>query len=410
MSNETTEPQVLANVLVTGDVRKLVTIRKIASIDPIEGADAIVCATIDGWKVVVKKDEFVPGDECVFFEIDAFLPDTDARWNFLPNKKTDEKGVVRSRLKTVKLRGQISQGLALKLNMFPEIITLAQDLSDEERYDVGFEQFLNVTKYESPAERSANGGAGSANAAGDFPHYVPKTDANRLQNVYGKYSTNFADVEFRPTLKLDGSSTTVIFVNDEKYYPEKLDNVSMAWNEELQEMVEVSRTPYPFRDENGAVLLCSRNLMLKHSTDSAFWKSVHNSQVHVNLRAYCEKYNRQLAVQGETLGPAIQSNREAFNDYEFYAFHIWDIDKQEYVDDAEFYEICEMMQINTAPAFPIEKIFQKYDSLQDFLTASEIKSINHPIAEGIVYKSVTKVNGQTVMFKVINNKYLLSEK
>src|SRR5574343_76582 len=103
-------------------MRKLVTIRTIDDIRAIEGADAIVCARIGGWDVVVKKDEFKIGDLCVYFEIDSFLPETDFRYQFLMKNKITWNGHFGARLKTIKLRGQISQGLALPCKDFPEVM------------------------------------------------------------------------------------------------------------------------------------------------------------------------------------------------------------------------------------------------------------------------------------------------
>ena len=65
---------------VTGNKRKLVTIRTIDGLEPIEGADVIEVAVIGGWKLVVKRGEFKVGDQCVYFEIDSFLPDGVPAW------------------------------------------------------------------------------------------------------------------------------------------------------------------------------------------------------------------------------------------------------------------------------------------------------------------------------------------
>src|SRR5438309_10635527 len=99
--------------------RKLATIRRISKIEPIEGADRIVKATIDGWELVTQKDNYRVGDLCVYFEIDSFLP-VRPEFEFL------RKGCFKStknlgdgfRIKTIKLRGQVSQGLSLPLGDF----------------------------------------------------------------------------------------------------------------------------------------------------------------------------------------------------------------------------------------------------------------------------------------------------
>lgn len=96
--------------------RKLASVQRVTEIRPIEGADAIEVARVLGWDVVVKKDEFKVGDLAVYFEIDSFLPRNKA-WEFLEKsslrKMGDKEGL---RLKTIKLRGVLSQGLLLRID------------------------------------------------------------------------------------------------------------------------------------------------------------------------------------------------------------------------------------------------------------------------------------------------------
>ena len=63
--------------------RKMVTIRKVNAINSMEGYDNIVLATVDGWKVIIKKDELKLNEHCLFFEIDSFIPEEDSRFSFL---------------------------------------------------------------------------------------------------------------------------------------------------------------------------------------------------------------------------------------------------------------------------------------------------------------------------------------
>ena len=101
-------------------VRKLASIRKIDAIDPIPGADAIECASVGGWKVVVKKGEFHPGDLAAYFEIDSWIPTAVAPFLSKGKEPRVYNGVQGERLRTIKLRGQISQGLLLPLDKFVE--------------------------------------------------------------------------------------------------------------------------------------------------------------------------------------------------------------------------------------------------------------------------------------------------
>src|SRR6478609_2014730 len=102
--------------------RKLVTVRKIADLLPIDGADLIELAVVDGWKCVVRKGEFTIGEYAVYFEIDSFLPSTDPRFESFMKNSREYLGVVGHKLRTIKLRGQISQGLAMPIKLFPEIM------------------------------------------------------------------------------------------------------------------------------------------------------------------------------------------------------------------------------------------------------------------------------------------------
>lgn len=412
--------------------RKLVTIRKINAINPIPGADAIEVAVIDGWEVVIKKNEFKVGELCVFFEIDSFLPADNPAFAFLlrTGTKKDEQGTERIRLKSVRLRNQLSQGLALPIQgtISSEVMLELLMVVDYSKFDTvdnasidamfealeesreGIEQFLNITKYERPSERNGGTGAGNAKTAGSFPVFIPKTDEDRIQNIYGKYSTFYKDVEFRPSLKLDGSSITIAYITDERYFLDKLDDAIVSFNEMTQEL-DTTVVPYPFDYGDAQGIVCSRNLALKYDPKAKFWMGVNNIDLMTKLKEYCDEYDRSLAIQAELMGEGIQGNREKLDKYEIFAFRIWDITKQEFLDDADFIEVCERLGVQTVPQFPIIKPFEKYSTLKEFLEASDIPSLNHPIAEGIVYKSVKKVenygNPITLHFKVINNKFLL---
>ena len=125
--------------------RKLVSIRTIASVEPIPNADAIEVAVVDGWKVVTKKGEFKAGDLCVYFEIDSFLPDGVPAWQFLVDKSSRIfEGVKGHKLRSIKLRGVTSQGLVLRL----------EQLFDIEERDG--KKFINISKYQATRIEDGN--------------------------------------------------------------------------------------------------------------------------------------------------------------------------------------------------------------------------------------------------------------
>lgn len=105
-------------------MRKMASIRKIDAIGPIEGADAIEVATLGGWKVVVKKNEFNVGDLAVYCEIDSWIPTEIAPFLSKGKEPREYNGVKGERLRTVKLRGTLSQGLLLKIEDCFKIIEI----------------------------------------------------------------------------------------------------------------------------------------------------------------------------------------------------------------------------------------------------------------------------------------------
>lgn len=206
-------------------MRKLASIQRIKKLRPIENADAIEVATVLGWQCVVKKEEFKEGNLCIFFEVDSFLP-VDPRFEFVGNLKkmlVDGQEVQGYLLETVRLRGQISQGLALPLGDFADKLKV-QDIW-EEGTDVT--EKLGVLKYEPPIPASLAG-----TVRGPFPWFIPKTDELRLQTI-PEVLDKYHDTLFYCTEKIDGTSMTV-FYNDDGL-PRIVDGVSCSrpmWRKE----------------------------------------------------------------------------------------------------------------------------------------------------------------------------------
>ena len=130
--------------------RKLVTIRTVSEVNPIEGADSIECLTVEGWKVVSQKGNFKPGDLCVYFEIDSALPDGNPLWQDLVDKSSRMfEGKKVHVLRTIKLRGVTSQGFCIPLRKFPEIFAkLGSSItaSDEMKQDLINTQIGEIKK------------------------------------------------------------------------------------------------------------------------------------------------------------------------------------------------------------------------------------------------------------------------
>ena len=186
-------------------MRKLATIRKIDALNPIDGADAIECATVGGWKVVVKKGEYTVGDLAVYCEIDSWIPTELAAFLSKGKEPREFEGIKGERLRTVKLRGQLSQGLLLPLE--PTCANIESELI--EGLDVSLP--LNIVKWEMSMNAQLAG-----MARGNFPSVIPKTDQERAQNLVQEIVGAIeAGMKFEITEKLEGSSMTCYLIDGE---------------------------------------------------------------------------------------------------------------------------------------------------------------------------------------------------
>lgn len=147
-------------------MRKLASIQKVIKVEPIPDADAIEMIQVLGWELVSKKGEFLPGQLCVYCEIDSFLPIA-PEFEFLRKScyRKMADGTEGFRIKTVRLRSQLSQGIAFPMSILPEgNYQEGDDVTD----------ILNIVKYEPPIPACLDG-----IKKGDFPSFIPKSDETR---------------------------------------------------------------------------------------------------------------------------------------------------------------------------------------------------------------------------------------
>ncbi len=342
-------------------MRKLATVRKIDEIRPIEGADAIECAVIGGWAVVVKKGEFAPGTLAVYLEIDSWVPTELAPFLSKDKEPREFNGVKGERLRTVKLRGQVSQGLLLPLSVLKTNVDgFVYEMLDTVYEGLDVSELLGIQKYEAPVPAQLAG-----QVRGNFPGFVPKTDQERIQNLTAElreWQDNPA-FTWEVTEKLDGSSMTVYV-----------------------------------RDEDSGV--CSRNLDLKPDITNTFWYVA----LELALIEKIRNTGRNLALQGELIGEGIQKNPYGITRQTFALFDIYDIDRGDYMTPFERRVFCETHGIPHVPVIATDMIIT--ESVQGLLTTAEGKSVLNSKSqrEGLVFKCNT-FGGPS--FKVIANSWLL---
>lgn len=374
-------------------MRKLATLRRISEIAPIPEADAIEVATVDGWKLVVKKGEFSVGQLALYLEIDSWVPHELAPFLSKGQEPRVYEGVPGQKLRTVKLRGQISQGLLLPISTSvlieavvqmaqgttptstdPVLLKMAHDMLSGVNGDLSqldLTELLGIKKWEPeiPAQLAGL-------VKGAFPSFITKTDQERCQNLITEIFVDNVDAQYEVTTKLDGSSCT-IYIRD------------------------------------GELGVCSRNLELKICDENAgnsLVRALYDNLLNVSLPLL----GRNIALQGEIMGPGVQGNREQLKTTQFFVFDIYDIDTGRYLTPVQRHALVEVLR-QTCPTLQHVPIIAHSANLLDTLGITNVEqllkfaegpSLHHAVREGLVFK---RIDGG-FSFKAISNLFLAKEK
>jgi RNA ligase (TIGR02306 family) len=346
------------------NLRKLASIRTISDILPIAGADMIELAIVDGWNVVVAKEAgHQIGNKVVYCEIDSFLP-VEPEFEFLRKTSFKKMNEVEGfRLKTIKLRGQISQGLILSLPDAINVIKRRQFHIDSELISVGLDvtELLGIQKYEPPIPADLAG-----KVKGLFPSFLRKTDEERIQNLKTEYEEwKTSGKTFYVTEKLDGSSAT-FYIKDDVFG------------------------------------VCSRNLELLETEENTFWQVARELDLETKMR----NFGGDFSLQGELIGNGIQGNPYKITGQSVRFFNVFDIESSEYLSLHQFKFITNTLGLETVPV--LNEDFTLPKEVDELLSYAENKSVLNPQfdREGVVIRSTDR----TVSFKCISNKFLLKEK
>lgn len=322
-------------------MRQLASIQRILQLEPIPGADAIEKATILGWQVVVKKNEFAVGDLCVYIEIDSVLPDKET-FAFLKPQHF--------RIRTVRLRGQISQGICFPLTVLPPYTDIIEGA------DVT--AILGVEKYEPPIPQNLKG-----MIKGAFPSFVPRTDETRVQVLQELLDEHRGKPAFI-TEKLDGASMTC-FLN------------------------------------NSVFGVCSRNLELHEQKDNSFWTVARALEIEQKLRLL----GTDIAIQGELVGEGIQGNKLKLKGQSLFVFSIFFIKEYRYADFDEWQTIVQQLDLPAVPVLSADYVLE--NDIPSILGKAVTRSMVNPAvwAEGIVVR--LKKKEDHISFKAINPEFLI---
>jgi RNA ligase (TIGR02306 family) len=315
----------------------------------------------------VKKGEFKPGDRVVYCEIDSLLPER-SEFEFLRASsykpaQADATGAVTLpagfRIKTVKLRGQVSQGICFPLSVLPPGAPTEEDADVTEP--------LGVRKWEPPQTVGMGG-----RVKGSFPGFLPKTDETRVQ-LLEQVLKRHSGREFFVTEKLDGTSFTA-FVRQ------------------------------------GEFGVCSRNMLLDTADEASILVHVAKRlALGEKLRTFTAAHGFDAAIQGELIGPGVQGNKYALKEVTLRVFNVFDVSAYRFLDHGHMLAATAEMGLEPVPQLGTVVLNYTVDEL---VAMSEgVSALNAKAQrEGIVLRPLAEVEDEylgRLSFKAINPKFLL---
>lgn len=381
--------------------RALAHIEKIEWIKPIDGADNIELIGVLGWVCIAKKQEFKVGDKAVYIEIDSKCPENDERFSFLAAKHYKVKTMKLGKFKV------ISQGLALPIELFPELETkeIGSDVTEELKITYSSQEDIKRksnkvdpdAKYKSMAARHSDlfkkpifrklmkykwgkkilfffFGSKKKDNPKKFPEWIVKTDETRIENAPFYLQS---DVPWVKTEKLDGTSCTYA-VDRLKKGKDKFDYIVCSRN----------------------VRQADRNQECYHDSN-IYWELSDKYDIENKLKEFANKhgYNR-VVLQGEGIGN-VQGNPYKLKENDLYLFNLVidgvRVGTEELANFCNMYGFKNVPIINTVCYLPKEMEEMK-------LEADGFSMVNPKVKrEGFVYRSI---DGQQ-SFKNVSREYLL---
>ena len=348
-------------------MRKLASVQRIWKLEPIEGADRIELASVLGWKVVVNKGQFREMDLAIYFEVDSFLPIAPEFWFLRPSsyRKSDLLGEG-FRLRTMKFRGQISQGLVLPIDTFPDLA------ENKDKIEIGMDvtELLGVRKWEEEERATTDG-----TILGSLPYCVPKTDETRVQAEPGLME-EFGNKIYYISTKMDGSSHSIAL------------------------------------DEDG-FHICGHKYEYKDDGISSFYEFVKKRGYLPKIEAFYNENNLStFVIQGEFCAPGIQKNRQKLKKPEWFVFTM--IINGARVGLDKMVEYCDELGMETVPIEEVgTDLMEHYPTVESLLLRANGKHPNGCRKEGIVIRTVnpwtSSILNDYLSMKVVSNSYLLQK-
>ncbi len=402
--------------------RELVYVVTIDDIKPIEGRDRVECAVVGGWTVMVRKDQFKPGDLGIYFEIDSKVPAKEP-FMFLEGKHF--------KIKTQKYKtpnGQFwSQGLLMGAEDFGWETIKSEDgsvLSINGYHEGDFLTKLLGVVYADPEDNSRKS----------------KSSVDKYQKMAQRMGKKFAKQPYRWLMKRTWGKKLLFFFygkkKDTKAWPEwvvktdeeRIENLPWRLQDKTPwfatEKIDGTSTTFTMRGfgRKREFYICSRNVCFNtpEKMESGAWYDTNVYQemaikynIEEVLSMLMEYFgnikNKEVdfvTLQGETYGAGIQKRDYSLTDHDFMAFNVIigyvgeaprRLNPEEMTTLLADYGVPCVPIIDTAYVLP-----DTIEELRDFVN-SAMSAIDGQMKEGIVFRSADGSQS----FKCVSPDFLL---
>lgn len=336
-----------------------VVIAKIQKIEPIEGKDRIVLATVANYKSIIAKDEFKVDDLIVYCTYDTCLPEK-PEYEFL-RKRCFNSRVKMHRIKPMKLGGIISEGLVLPLTVLPE---------DKRNLKEGTNvtDIIGAKNYEELT---------STESSNNIPQkkkglFYTLMKYRWFRRIFGnKYEKNRKKIYEYPCPKSDEENIEKIWdnVKDNKeifYLSEKMEGQSFTAYFHKKKLFTFSHN---FYNNSGSFGEVGKIYDLK------------NGLAKVN-----KIFNTEVAIQGEICGPGIQKNIYNFSNYRLFLFGAYDVKTKRRMNVDELEKISNILNIDRVPSLGTSNILPSIDDMLSNCDGSSVFK-EAKMREGVVWRN-----------------------
>ncbi|MFU6944183.1 RNA ligase (ATP) [Pseudomonas aeruginosa] len=373
--------------------RVLARVVRIDDVKTHPNADSLDLALVGGWQCVIKRGEYQAGDLAIYIEVDSMVPVDNPIFEFLRGRNMEERdGKEYSRIKTMKLRKELSQGLIVPVHA-------AGSPSPEPKVDEDVTDRMGILKYVKPSEQAAINGGNKGDRTGTsklgFPNFIPKTDQARVQNIKMAYENAYTKGEkFEVTFKLDGSSLTI-------------------WHKDGDTGVASRNVGFRLEDEKIGFFTAVKNFFKGHGWKRVIKKDSNHFTAmaeELDLGKRLREFGLNIALQGELVAPNIQGNFEGVDKPEYFVYDIYNISESRYYLPEE--RLATLNTLNSKGGVKIKhvpvylwNVGVPAEMESVIKMASGESALNGKYREGLVFKSMSR----DFSFKVISNEYLLKE-